>query len=96
METKKTFEYGGYHFIPERTLEGKENTFEAVTKRLRTDPELGFCKSNYAYHSKYPYSHQSFYDAATDKNCDLFRCVENGKLYIPCTNDLQIYMEAGN
>ena len=27
------------------------------------------------------------------EECDLFRCVENGKLYLPCTNDLQEYME---
>lgn len=28
-----------------------------------------------------------------NKECDLFRCVENGKLYIPCENDLQEYIE---
>ena len=31
--------------------------------------------------------------ASTDKNCDLYRCVENGKLYIPCHHDLQLYQE---
>ena len=35
----------------------------------------------------------SFYAASPDKECDLFRCVENGKLYLPCENDLQEYME---
>lgn len=44
------------------------------------------------YESKYPYSYDSFYAASPDMECDLFRCVENGKLYLPCENDLQEYM----
>ena len=31
--------------------------------------------------------------ASTDIECDLYRCVEKGKLYIPCNYDLQIYRE---
>ena len=49
--------------------------------------------AGYAYESKYPYSHKGFYAASPDKECDLFRCLENGKLYLPCGNDLQEYME---
>lgn len=90
---KQAFEYGGYHFIPERQFTRSENNFRAISRRQRTDVKLGFCKPNYSYKSKYPYSHESFYSASTDKKCDLFRCVENGKLYLPCTNDLQEYME---
>ena len=70
----------------------EENKFP-LSQRQRLDKELGFCKPGYAYKSKYPYSHESFYAASPDKECDLFRCVENGKLYLPCTNDLQEYME---
>ena len=80
---KQAFEYGGFHFIPERRFTAEENSFLAISRRQRLDKELGFCKPGYAYKSKYPYSHES----------DLFRCVENGKLYLPCTNDLQEYME---
>ena len=36
---------------------------------------------------------RAFYMASPDKECDLFRCVENGKLYLPCENDLQEYVE---
>ena len=91
--SKEPFEYGGYHFIPERTLRGAEAGFFAISKKLRTDVRLGFCEEGYAYPSKFPYSHESFMAASTDKECDLYRCVENGKLYIPCNYDLQIYQE---
>ena len=91
--SKEPFEYGGYHFIPERTLRGAETGFFAISKKLRTDVRLGFCEEGYAYPSKFPYSHESFMAASTDKECDLYRCVENGKLYIPCHHDLQIYQE---
>ena len=35
-----------------------------------------------------------FYAVSPEKECDLFRCMENGKLYLPCENDLQEYVEA--
>lgn len=91
--TAQTFEYGGYHFVPERQLTSAENDLLKIARRQRLDTELGFCKPGYAYESKYPYSHESFYAASPDKECDLFRCVENGKLYLPCENDLQEYAE---
>lgn len=93
MDNNGAFEYGGYHFIPERQLTAEENSFASVSKRQNLDIDLGFCRENYVYPSKYPYSHKSFYAASPDRSCDLFRCVENGKLYIPCENDLQEYME---
>ena len=34
-----------------------------------------------------------FYAASTDKKCDIFRCVENGRLYVPCQYELQQYMD---
>lgn len=90
---KEPFEYGGYHFIPERTLRGAEAGFFAISRKLCEDRELGFCEEGYAYPSKFPYSHESFMAASTDKESDLYRCVENGNLYIPCHHDLQIYQE---
>lgn len=70
-----------------------ENSFDKITRRLRIDPAMGFCRLGYAYASRYPYSYQDFYAVSPDKNCDLFRCVENGKLYLPCENDLQEYIK---
>ena len=90
---KESFEYGGYHFIPERCFTKEENNFFAISRRQRIDKELGFCRPGYSYESKYPYSHEDFYAESPDKECDLFRCVENGRLYLPCKNDLQEYVE---
>ena len=38
----KSFEYGGHHFIPERQFEKRENDFFKITRRLRSDTDLGF------------------------------------------------------
>ena len=89
---EKFFEYGGYHFIPERQFTAEENEFGKISRRLKPDTEMGLCRERYAYESKYPYSHDGFYAASPDKDCDLFRCIENGKLYLPCENDLQEYL----
>ena len=88
---KQEFCYGGKHFVPEGRLDQTNVSLNEVLSKLSVDPELGFCVPDYKYPSKYPYSQDGFYDAATDKKCDVFRCVENGKLYIPCQNDLQQY-----
>ena len=78
------FEYGGFHFIPERKFTVQERDFFKISRRQRIDRNLGFCIPGYIYESHYAYSHESFYVASPDKECDLFRCVENGKLYLPC------------
>ena len=33
--------------------------------------------------SKFAYSHSGFYKASMVKDCDIFRCVEDGQLYAP-------------
>ena len=38
-------------------------------------------------------SHEKFYAASGDSQCDIFRCIENGKLYVPCANELFRYNE---
>lgn len=93
MNKVNEFEYGGYHFIPERQLVGEEQSFKSIVAHQRLDKDLGLCNKMAGYPSKYNYNHDEFYQAATDKRCDLFRCAENGKLYIPCANDLQEYIE---
>ena len=91
---KEIFEYGVHHFIPERQFTREEDDFFVISRRQRRDKELGFCKSGNGYESKYPYSPEDFYAVSPEKECDLFRCMENGKLYLPCENDLQEYVEA--
>lgn len=77
---EKVFEYGGYHFIPERQFTAEENELGKISRRLKLDVEMGLCSEGYVYESKYPYTHDGFYAASPNKNCDLFRCIENGKL----------------
>ena len=91
--SKESFEYGGYHFIPKRTLTVEENDFCKISRKLYRNEELGFYKKGYVCDGKISYSHEGFYEASTDKGCDLFRCVENGRLYIPCENELFLYVE---
>ncbi len=90
-----TFEYGGKHFAPVRKFGKKDGDFYQITRRLRSDREFGFFRADYygKDSQKAEYSHEGFYAASTDKTCDIFRCVENGKLYVPCENELQEYME---
>lgn len=88
---KLEFCYGGKHFVPEGQFDQTNVSLNEVLSKLSVDPELGFCVPDYKYPSKYPYLQDGFYDAATDKKSDVFRCVENGKLYVPCQNDLQQY-----
>ena len=37
---------------------------------------------------KHNYNWKEFYEASGDSQLDLFRCVENGKLYVPCEHEL--------
>lgn len=89
MSDRKTFEYGGYHFTPIRKFHKKEGDFFAISKRLASDPNLGLC--TYQDRQKAPYDYKDFYTVSTDKECDIFRCEENGLLYVPGKNELFIY-----
>ena len=91
MSDRKTFEYGGYHFTPIRKFHKKEGDFFAISKRLASDPNLGLC--TYQDRQKAPYDYKDFYTVSTDKECDIFRCEENGLLYVPGKNELFIYHE---
>ena len=91
MIDRKTFEYGGYHFTPIRKFHKKEGDFSAISKRLASDPNLGMC--TYQERQKVPFDYRGFYAVSTDKECDIFRCEENGLLYVPGKNELFIYHE---
>ena len=43
---------------------------------------------------KADYSYDDFYAASTDKECDIFRCMETGRLYVPSANELFEYKES--
>lgn len=84
-------EYGGMHFMPYAKLGHVDNLADIL---LRSDKELGFFDFHYedkGFLQKFPYSHESFYKAMDNSEMDIFMCVENGKLYIPCEHELFIY-----
>lgn len=89
------FAYSGYHFTPYRKFNKSEQESSLYafvhSGQLTSDRELGM--STYDQWKKVDYSHKAFYEASTDKTCDIFRCVENGNLYVPCENELFIYKE---
>lgn len=90
------FEYGGYHFTPVRQFRRNE-----VNKRLEGDSRPWKTDMQYAMRNmrsdrgvEIPkYSYDDFYAASSDKNCDIFRCEETGRLYVPGANELFGYKE---
>lgn len=83
------YEYGGYHFIPYSKI-GKFKSISDIV--LISDTELGFFDNDYDERKqKFPYSYQEFYNAMNHSDMDVFKCIENGKLYVPCFHELFIY-----
>jgi len=92
---EKVFRYGGYPFVPHRKFHrGKsEKDFFAVNQKLRTDWWLGMFSNQNRVGYKVTYNYDDFYAAATDKECDIFRCIENDCLYVPGANELFGFVE---
>ena len=75
----------------------KENSdFKYLTRKLCTDTEIGFFTAdNIAGRTrKYRYNYKAFYAAAGNSTFDIFKCSENGKLYVPGAFELFGYTEA--
>ena len=74
----------------------EENDFKYLTRKLRTDTELGFFTyDNIAGRTrKHRYDYSAFYAAAGNSTFDIFKCSENGKLYVPGAFELFGYTEA--
>jgi hypothetical protein len=89
-QDKKIFEYGGYHWRPHRTFEKRDGDFNKQMDHASSDRSLGIATYDWG---KTEYSHASFYAASGESEADIFRCVENGRLYIPCENELFQYNE---
>ena len=88
---RKSFEYGGFHFYPLRTFNEADGDFYARVFKSREDRELGFISSDEPW-SKYPYNYEDFYKAAGGKVFDIFFGEENGKQYVPCADELRVYL----
>ena len=87
---KGGFAYEGFHFEPVGVL-GENFDVNATVRNTISHNELGM--SVYA-HAERPYTHAGFYAAAGNIKADVFRCLENGKLYLPGTNELFEYTGA--
>lgn len=76
-----------YHFKPERKLRKDEKKdICTFSKHIKSDTELGMCDYE-VYWKKCNYSWKKFYEASC--SClDVFRCIENGKFYVPCEHEL--------
>lgn len=85
------FLYQGFHFKPAGKFTEKDGDFFAITKRLKRDVELGMMEADYGQ-QKRPYSHKAFYEASPVKDADIFICLENQKVYVPCQHELQQYL----
>lgn len=80
------FEYGNKHFLGIGQLPPqKERNFNVD---LRHDASMVFETRN---GDKFQYNYHNFMNAAKGFPCDVFKCYENGKLYIPGQNELFNY-----
>lgn len=88
---EKIFEYGGYHFIPEREL-----TKEEVEQYTRFVPGKMSPEDKFGPYFIFPhkYSWREFYEKSTDRAYGLYLCLEDGKLYVPTTHGLQVFLES--
>ena len=85
-----TFMYGGHIFTPYRKYEKRDGDFHAQLRRVKTDRDIGL--STYDW-QKHEYSYAAFYTASGNCEADIFKCWENGKLYVPGENELFCYNE---
>ena len=83
----KSFEYNGYHFEPTGILSARR-TLKEISNETISNNTLGMSAYEGATH---PYSYEEFYNAANSSSADIFKCVENGRLYIPGENELFEY-----
>ncbi len=93
MDVLRTFNYGEYMFIPVGTI--KESiSLREVTKHISSDKNLGVWADSYSdtYGTpKIKYCYADFYNACGNFPCDVFKCLDNCKLYIPGENELFLY-----
>ena len=80
------FQYGNKHFIGIGELPPqRERNFNI---HLRHDASMTFETHN---GDKFQYNYRNFMNAANGSPCDVFKCYENGNLYIPGENELFHY-----
>lgn len=89
----KTFNYGGYTFEPRGQfkdfgIKADRDEFFNITKALHYPR---FPENDTVADGNEPYSYDGFYEAAGEKNDDVFYCVETKELYVPCVGALAVF-----
>jgi hypothetical protein len=84
------FEYMGFHFRPMGKVRGDFSSIirkcgDILLSRFEKKP------SDIPLLEETQYSHEGFYKAANSED-DIFRCIEEDGVYIPCENYLFRYM----
>ncbi len=105
MRDKEVFEFGGYHFKPVRQFADREvdkqletdsrpwkNDAQYAMRNMASDFSLGISAYDWKK-TETAYSIDAFYAASGDSTADIFKCIENGKLYVPGENELFRYNE---
>lgn len=81
----RTFVYNSYHFTPVKQLKSEELSLKAASAHIYSDRELGMMDYE---EQKHAWNYNAFYEASGGSSMDLFRCEENGKLYLPGEHEL--------
>lgn len=84
------FEYGGYHFIPYADFRFNEDRCEQRLVHSIFSEDIPGLFSD--VENRAAYNEGKFRAASSVMGCDLFLCVENDKLYLPCDKDLKEYI----
>lgn len=85
-KNKNVFEYGDKHFLGVGIFPPKNE--RDFSRTLRNDRDIKFKTRN---GDEMPYTYRSFINASKGVNCDVFKCYENSKLYVPGENELFEY-----
>jgi len=93
MKNPNTFQYGEYHFLPVGNIPKNEPIYK-TSQYLHSDKDMRMWSETYEdVHGKADkiYSHSEFYKASGNSKCDVFKCLENRKLYLPGEHELFEY-----
>ena len=88
------FEYGGYHFLPVG-VKSQSATFDSLSRNILSDSEIRICPKNSRKSrdiGKHEFDRTEFYKACNDIPCDVFKCLETERDYIPGNRELFWYV----
>lgn len=90
LKGRKAFRYQIYTFIPAGSFAdyGIEDGFVAINRCLTHDDVMGIWLRNRYNTPRFDWSHKGFYIQAEHVEDDVFYCVDLGRYYVPCENEL--------